>query len=561
MEKAAILFLIADSVESGPYVSLVKVAIVVLMLLGWAAAAQWVDRDTDVVKTRREQWNLIVISGGLVATFVLLAVPQWRGGLFALGLVFWMILAGGAMLAYIVHRNSRVGPDARILTVGHAKRLLHGDGGRKKIKDKGQRVQIEDHEGNHVEFPDDPEEALAFQAVQDFLFDLLWRRASDVDVLAGKERYRLVYRIDGVASEREDGLALEDGERVFRYIKQLAGLNVEEIRRPQTGSIGVALLTEEAAPGPTDVFTSGTTAGERLRLQIHTGPKVFRLHELGFSPQRQELCKSILAKHHGLFLLASPRQHGLTTTQYAVLRGHDAYMNNIHALERRPLTELDNVTQQRYVGANTDVNYARMFQSILRREPDIIMVGECEDRETAVLATRAAVVDHKKIYMGMEAKDSFDALSQYLSLVGDKDMAAKALLGVLAQRLVRVLCTQCREAFEPDAATLKKLNIPAEKIEHFYRPPPDTKTDRKGKPVVCPKCRGTGYVGRSGIFELLTVDPAVAKLIEAGAPINRIKTQCRKAKMYYLQEEGLLKVMDGTTSMNEILRCLRTTDS
>ncbi len=163
--------------------------------------------------------------------------------------------------------------------------------------------------------------------------------------------------------------------------------------------------------------------------------------------------------------------------------------------------------------------------------------------------------------MGMEAKDSFDALSQYLALVGDKDMAAKALLGVIAQRLIRILCTQCREAFEPDAATLKKLNIPADKIEHFYRPPSETKTNRKGKPVVCPKCRGTGYVGRSGIFELLTVDPPVAKLIEAGAPINRIKTQCRKAKMYYLQEEGLLNVMDGTTSMNEILRCLRITDS
>jgi type II secretory ATPase GspE/PulE/Tfp pilus assembly ATPase PilB-like protein len=265
--------------------------------------------------------------------------------------------------------------------------------------------------------------------------------------------------------------------------------------------------------------------------------------------------KRFLGKAHGLFLMSSPPRHGLTTSQYAVIRSHDAYMNNIHALERRKLLDLDNVTQQVYEGNNADVNYARMLQSVLRREPDIVLVGDCEDRETAKIATRAAATD-RKIYLGMQAKDTFDAISKYLTLVEDNALAAKALLGISNQRLVRLLCKDCREAFQPDAATLKKLNLPAEKIERFYRPPTEPKLNKRGKEIVCPTCQGTGYVGRTGIFEVLVVDPAVAKLIAEGATVDKIKAQCRKNKMYYLQEEALLKVIDGTTSMNEVLRCL-----
>ena len=125
---------------------------------------------------------------------------------------------------------------------------------------------------------------------------------------------------------------------------------------------------------------------------------------------------------------------------------------------------------------------------------------------------------------------------------------------------MRILCTECREAFQPDTATLKKLNLPVDKIEHFFRPPPEPKRDRRGREIPCPNCQSTGYIGRTGVFELLVADPVVSKLLAEGAPINRIKAQCRKNKMYYLQEEGLLKVIDGTTSMNEVLRCLRTSE-
>ncbi len=551
--------LLIGALEPGLYVDPIKIGVVVVLLLAWTAATQWVDRDTDVVKANRQQWNLIVISGGAVATFVLLVVPFWRDSLFVVGVVFWLLLAGGSMVGYVVHRNGRVVPGSRILTPGHLKRVVRGGVGRRRPKDKGQRVQILDHSGAHVELPDDSGEALAYQALQDFLFDLLFHRASDVDLTAGKESYRLVYRIDGVASERPDGIPVEKGERLIRYLKQLAGLNVEEIRRPQTGKIEASLLSDEGPPGKAEVRTSGTTAGERLRLRIQAASKVMRLQELGVAGQRMSAMKALLGKQHGLLLLASPPQQGRTTTQYAILRTHDAYMNNIHALERVPLAEVDNVTQIRFEGNSNDVNYARMLQTVLRREPDIVMVDACEDKETAQIATRAAA-ENRKVYMGIEASDSFEALSKYIAYVRHPQLAGKALLGVLAQRLVRVLCTECREAFQPDATTLKKLNLPADKIENFYRPPTELRKSRLGKEIVCMTCRGTGYVGRTGIFELLVVDEAVSKLIEEGASVSRIKSQCRKNRMYYLQEEGLLKVIDGTTSMNEVLRCLKVSD-
>jgi len=548
--------------QAGLYVHPLKILIVVLLLVGWAAGVQWIDRDTDRVHTKREQWNLIVISGALAGYFVLFAVPLWNGSLYVVGLLFWGVLAGGPMVAYLVHRNGRVVPNARVLTPTHIKRLLSGGDDKKKAtEDKGQRIRLNDHQGKPVTLPDDLEETKAYNAVQEFLYDMLWRRVSDAELIPGKEKCRVLYKIDGLANERPDGLAPDDGERILRCLKRVAGLNVEEIRRPQIGAVEAALLNHEGSIMKTEVMTSGSTAGERLRLRIPTAHQLLRIHELGLATARLEaLKKDVLNKPRGLFLLSATPHNGMTTTQYSILRSHDAYMHRIHTLERNRLLELDNVTQNIFEGPNTDVNFARMLQSVLRREPDIVLVGECEDRETAMIATRAAV-EPRKVYMGIHARDSFDALSRFSTLLTDNAAAAKVLVGVMNQRLVRILCTECREAYKPDEATLKKLNLPANKIERFHRPPSEPKLDRKGREIVCPNCQGTGYYGRIGVFELMTIDDTIRQLIAEGAPMNRIKTQCRKNRMYYLQEEGLLKVIDGVTSINEVLRCLRTNEA
>lgn len=550
------IHLLADSVGPGVHISLFKLATVLALSIAWMFGCQWVDQDTENVKTKREQWNLIVLGSGIAGIAVLILIP-WSGTTFLLGLVFWILLAGGGQLTYIIHRNGRVIPDQRMLTVAHFKRIMARDRSDKANKiDRGQRIHLSDAEGQGVDRPGDREIYEKYCVLQDFLFDVMWRRASDVDVVVGKEKVRVIYRIDGVASERNDVLGLEDAERLMAYVKVLAGLNPEEYRRPQEGCVFASLLGDAGDLGLVNVVTSGSTAGERLRLKIQKPTARKKLDALGFASQRLAQVNKLIEQQTGLVLLCGLHGSGVTTTQYAVLRTHDAFMRNIHVLERRQLYELDNMTQVKHEGKSEEISYARQLQSVLRREPDIVGIGECEDRETAQIALRAGASD-RKIYMAIEAKSALDALSRLMGLAEDKKLMADGLLGVINQRLIRTLCTSCRQSFKPDENLLRKANIPPDKVEHFHRPPTEPVYDRKGREIICQSCQGSGYVGRTGVFEVLIVDDQIRELIAAGAPIKQIKGQARKNKMHYIQEEGLLKVIDGTTSLDEVIRGLR----
>ncbi len=553
MDNVAILM---QAPGPGEFLNLYKIGLVFLFFVGWVFAIQWIDRDADHVKTRRERWNLIAISGGLGGFAVLMLIP-WAGNTYFLGLGFWLLLAGGSQMAYILHRNGRVVPERQLLTPGHARRLFAREKKADTEKlDRGQRVHLGNHEGESIARPQDRHEFAKYTLTQDFLFDVLWRRASDAEVLIGKESARVVYRIDGVTAERADTLSLEDVEMLVPYLKELAGLNPEEIRRPQEGNVFGALLAQTGELGRINVITSGSRSGERLRLKVQQPASRKKIQDLGFAPQRLEQIKQIAALPAGLVLLTGGKGSGITTTQYAVLKCHDAFMQNIHTLQRSSLYELDNITQTRYEGEAEGTSFARQLQSALRREPDIVGVGECTDRETAQIALRAAVSD-RKIYMAMEAKSTLDALARILAFAEDNKLVANGVAAIVNQRLIRVLCNSCRQSFKPDESLLKKANLPLDKIEHFHRPPTEAVFDRKGREIVCQTCQGSGYVGRVGVFELLVVDDKIRQLIAEGAQLKQIKSQARKNRMHYMQEEGLLKVIDGTTSLDEVIRGLR----
>ena len=259
----------------------------------------------------------------------------------------------------------------------------------------------------------------------------------------------------------------------------------------------------------------------------------------------------------GLFVVCGPRASGVTTTLYALLRMHDAFMTNLLTLEREPLRDLENITQHIYDATKHDGSYSRQLQTVLRREPDVVMVSDCLDRETAHLAAKAAA-EGKRIYMGILARDSFESLKKLISLAGDTDTVADVLRVIACQRLVRKLCVACRLAYKPDVGLLRKANLPVDKIEHFYRPPkPEEMVDDKGNLRVCPNCQNSGYYGRTGLFEMLEIDSVMRELIANGQPLTAIRAQARKNGMLYLQEVGLQKVIEGVTGMNEMLRVLR----
>jgi len=537
------------------YLSVPKLVLFLLLFVGWTLCVQWADRDVAKInKPRREWWNLLLLGGGGGGLAVLLLIP-WPGAAYFLGMAFWLILAFGTVLAYVVHRNGRVTPAMRVLTPAHFRRMVSGKGGKAIKEDRGIRVRLVDYEGNALSKPTDPEELERFDAAQEFLFDMLWKRSSDADVLISPESVRVVYKIDGVAAEQENGLAPDSAEKLLLFLKKSAGLNVEERRRPQSGAVRVALLGTAGKPEKLDVMTSGTTKGERLRLRLNRSVGLMQLEDLGFSEPVLERYRQHVHTETGLVLFAGPRESGITTTQYASLRAHDAYLQNIYTLESSPIHDLDNITQQVFDPTKADVSYARMLQTILRREPDVVLVDQCEDRETAQLACRAAT--EKKIYMTIRAPSTVDAIARLQALAEDNRSVAAVLVCVIAQRLVRVLCEACREAYKPDEQLLKKANMPADQIEHFYRPPSQPILDKKGRVIVCQTCQNSHYVGRTGVFELLSVSDEMRKLIAGGAAPKDIKALARAEKMRYMQEDGLLKVIAGKTSMAEIMRGLR----
>jgi type II secretory ATPase GspE/PulE/Tfp pilus assembly ATPase PilB-like protein len=191
---------------------------------------------------------------------------------------------------------------------------------------------------------------------------------------------------------------------------------------------------------------------------------------------------------------------------------------------------------------------------MIRMGPDIVGVGECEDAETAKIAS-AAAKDGKLLYIVLEADSVLQALGRWLKMVEDRKVAAETLIGISNQRLLRKLCETCKQGYAPNKELLKKFNLPAEKAKVLYRPGKEI-FDKRGKPSTCDQCQGTGFIGRTGTFEMIVFDEELKKAIRTAKQLPELGMQFRKAKMLYLQEQAMRKVIAGTTAVNEMLRVL-----
>jgi type II secretory ATPase GspE/PulE/Tfp pilus assembly ATPase PilB-like protein len=249
-----------------------------------------------------------------------------------------------------------------------------------------------------------------------------------------------------------------------------------------------------------------------------------------------------------MFLCCGPTGSGKTTTLYACLREIDRFQKNIITVEDPIEYHLDNITQME-INTKSGQTFAGSLRSILRQDPDVIMIGEIRDQETATIACQAATTGHM-VFSTVHANDTVTALFRLLDLGVEPFMIASALTAVLGQRLVRVLCEGCKEPYKPKPEFLKKANLPADKVEYFYRRPTEPQQ-------VCPQCGGTGYLGRTGIFELLVLTDAMRDMIRENPSINAIKAEARKNGMFYLQEDGLRQVIQGKTSIDELLRVVK----
>jgi len=537
---------ILAEVQMGFYISPVKLVIFIIGFMAWLPLLGWVYQDAQQVRTNVKRWTTIIFCAGSIGQLLWLLIPM-----FAVGLPLYIILLGVSSLLYVMHRNSLVDEFQKLLTVQHIKSLFVNE---QKILDKIEKGLVFVTANKNKVPPPAPKtpEFFGYKTAQEFFDDAIWRRAEFVLITpAPDQQYAVNYIIDGV-TEKQNPRTREEVEYFVRYLKNLADLEVEEHRKPQTGRFTVQ---KDGKSFGWEVTTAGTSAGEQIRLRYTADYSFRKIDELGLMPDQLEQLKSVAKGPRGVFLVTGTKKSGVTTTFYSLIRNIDPFLNNINLLEKNPECEVPNVTQVAFALSDTGTTtYAKKFYQMLRTGPDIVGVEQGNDKEIANLAC-SLVKDNKATYMTYEAVSTIDAFVKWLSLVGDKALAINSLVGISNQRLTRKLCEQCRVPYEPNKDLLRKHNIPSDNITAFYRPG-ETAYNKRGKPILCTNCQGTGFHGRTAIFEVIILDPQTKQLLLQAKTVNDIATIFRRAKMLYLQEQAIRKVAQGVTSINEAIRAL-----
>ena len=541
---------IANVPEFGMALPAIKAAVMLLMLLPWMWLASWVNEDTVFARADRMKWNALAIGSGVLGFLLWLAMP-----FYIVGMLFYLVLAGGGLLAYTTYRNGKVPPEQKVLTSDHLAGLFRGKGRKKGLDiEILTKVTIYDNDEKIVFPPDlstaDEKDILTYNHVQEFLFDIAWRRASEVAMTPSGSNSRVLFVIDGVAHERP-AVPLAQAEEMIQFIKEIAGMEVDEVRRPQKGKLSVD-SQEINTRADMEVSAAGTTGGQRLIFRIIQEVARINLGELGMPDEILGQVSSIAQTKNGLFICAGRRGSGVTSTLYSMLRQRDAFMSSIVTLESKPAVDLENITQHVY---GEDDKLSTTLSVAAQRGLDVLMIDKCADGETA--KALADLTAKKPVLVGMQANDTFSALAKWVKLVGDAKTAVQILRGVICQMLVRQLCPKCKVAYRPDTARLAKLNLASADIDNFYRPPAEgDEPGEAGKKEIeiCPECQGSGYKGRIAVYELLKLTPDIRQLIMDGATVAQIRAACRKNKMLYLQEMAMHRVIDGTTSVQEVVR-------
>ena len=363
-------------------------------------------------------------------------------------------------------------------------------------------------------------------------------RASDIHIVPFEESIQLRYRIDGLLQEKPPPpKALHAG--LVSRIKIMADMNIAERYMPQDGHIQI---NHRGKRVDIRVGTLPTIYGEGMVLRLlEKNSKVLTPLELGLEPARAELMWRLVAKPHGLFLATGPTGSGKTTTLYSILQGIYTPEKKILTIEDPVEYELPGVAQIP-VRPSRNFNFANGLRAILRQDPDVVMVGEIRDSETAEIAIRAALTGHQ-VFSTLHTNDSTGAVTRLLDMGVEAFLISSSLEGVLAQRLVRRLCASCK-AEAPVAPAIR------ERVETLGgRRVTGTFFHGTG----CEECRGTGYRGRVGIFELLAIGTELRELILTKRSNAELKATAQKTMMT-MHQDALQKASDGITSLEEILR-------
>jgi general secretion pathway protein E len=367
-------------------------------------------------------------------------------------------------------------------------------------------------------------------------------RGSDIHVEPFEREVRVRYRIDGLLYEKFT-IPKSQQAAVVSRIKIMANLNIAEHRLPQDGRIKIRLSGKEI-----DIRVSviPVAYGERVVMRIlEKGAFSFGLDTIGMDVHDYSLVDKLIKSSHGIILVTGPTGSGKSTTLYGVLQRVSSADKNIITVEDPIEYQMPGIGQIQ-VHEKIGLTFAAGLRSILRQDPDIVLVGEIRDHETAEMAIQASLTGHL-VFATLHTNDSASAITRLVNMGIEPFLVSSSTIAILAQRLIRKLCENCKEAYEPAAESLVELGVAVE----------DAYGRTCYRPIGCDKCQGRGYRGRMGIFEILNMSPRIQKLTVAGVDSNVIKREARKEKMRSLREDGASKVFNGMSTIEEVLRVTR----
>ncbi len=543
-------------------VSLFKPLLLVAIILPWAFVITKLDKDADFFYLKREMFSVIYIVSGLLALAAALLIP-----IFWIGLPVAILVLIGSIAGYVLYRNPQVPPAEKFeFSMDWLKTfMLERD---KKKANQGASVRILKMDESEVDVPsgDDPNVA-AHQLFEQILDWTLPRNADQINltISGDAETIKLSTVVDGVKFEQEsmglEPIGRQEGFQLLKYLQKCSGLDETEKRKKQLGKFKIAASVPDSLSGtPQDerhlveVATSGSSRAMQAILEMDPDARAHRtIEHLGLT--RKQLAKikeAINDRAGGVFLIATPPKQGLSTVIYSMVNEHDPYVASILTLEENLLLELEGVKHESFNPGDGQEEYHRRMAGMLRTDPQVIMVDRMPESDTAGLMAENA--EEVRFYVPVQAGSASDALAIWVKAVGDKNLAAKNLAGVVSGRLIRKLCPTCRTAYKPDAAALKKMNLPADKIDELYRSSGQV-VDNRGKPMTCPACHGMGYSGRTGVYEVLLLDDEARRLLAADDHA-RLKSHLGKLGFIPLQRGALAKVAEGETDVSEIQRAL-----
>lgn len=374
-------------------------------------------------------------------------------------------------------------------------------------------------------------------------------RASDIHIEPEELKTRIRYRIDGILHEKLT-LPKQIHESLVSRIKIMSGLKIDEKRIPQDGRFNFKTGTEEI---DLRISTLPTTQGEKIvmRLLRKTGG-IPTLFDLGLHGAQLKILDEAIAKPYGIILVTGPTGSGKTTTLYSILSKLNNPKVNIVTVEDPVEYQINGINQVQ-INPQAGLTFASALRSFLRQDPNIILVGEIRDKETAQLAIQAALTGHL-VFSTLHTNDAPTAIPRLIDLGGEPFLIASVLDIILAQRICRKICVHCKTTYTPIPEVLQNIK----KVLADYFPASLENAFQLYKGEGCAECNGTGFYGRIGIFEVLRITPEINKLIIQQTTVENITIEAKKNGFMIMKQDGYLKALEGITTIEEVLRVAET---